>query len=372
MKNITNKFHKGIFSRLSATVIMLAMGCLASFADNRLYIEPFEIAPGETQQVKIILDNDDPINSLQFDLYFNDGISFVDGSYAFDAETKRVTKSSHKPKCSKFNAGFYRCGLLSNGATMEASVISGNRGSILTIEVKADESFTGTKEAIEIKNVRGSNATVEPAVSIKMEDVTVSVSALIGKATALTDEIATRPGTPVQLGVAVTNNIEIANFQALVTLPEGVSPIEDENGEKVVFSSRVSDNFSYTLRQMAEPNTYLLVVECVMGDVIEGNEGPLFYLNLAANKALEGNITISDFEVSSTAGMAYNIKSDISVKIKSFDDPSGDGVWDIDDINSVISAYNGVSEAENNDVNGDGVIDIDDINAIIAKYNETK
>ena len=67
MKNNTNKYLKGMASRFSATVVLFLMGCLASFAGvNKVHIEPFEIAPGETKEIQILLDNEDPISSLEF------------------------------------------------------------------------------------------------------------------------------------------------------------------------------------------------------------------------------------------------------------------------------------------------------------------
>ena len=39
MKNITNKYFKGIASRFSATVMLLALGCVAAVAgSNKLYL----------------------------------------------------------------------------------------------------------------------------------------------------------------------------------------------------------------------------------------------------------------------------------------------------------------------------------------------
>lgn len=371
MKNISNKFHKSIVSRLTAVVALLAMGCLTSFADNRLYIEPFMIAPGETQQVKIILDNDDPITSLQFELTFQDGIKYVDNSFAYDNETNRVTKNSHTPMFNLFPNGSYKCGLLSKSSTIASSAISGSRGSIMTIEVEADPTFTGSNEAILIKGIVGSNGTAEPAVAIKMADVAVAVSAQIGNATADSDEIVTRPNTSIQVGVALNNNIEIANFQAIVTLPEGVSPVEE--GEKVTLSSRVSDNVSYSFEPISgETNKYLLLVESIVGDVIQGHEGTLFTLNLVADKVMEDVITISDFEVSNTSGISFDVKSDINVKIKTVTDPTGDGVWNINDVYAVLASYeSGIYESVC-DVDGDGVININDIYAVIVKYNEAE
>ena len=86
MKKVTNNILKGMASRFSATVMLLAMGCIAAFAQgNKLYIEDFTIAPGSTQTVEIKMSNENLVSSLQFDLDIdiqNSSMEYADNSLA--------------------------------------------------------------------------------------------------------------------------------------------------------------------------------------------------------------------------------------------------------------------------------------------------
>ena len=116
MKNNTNKYLKGIASRFSATVVLFLMGCLASFAGvNELTIEDFDIAPGQRKTLEIHLDNEDPVSSLQFDICFPEGLTYVENSIA--KVTSRVTRSSHSLMMVQQADGNYRAGLLSTSSS---------------------------------------------------------------------------------------------------------------------------------------------------------------------------------------------------------------------------------------------------------------
>ena len=373
MKNNTNKYLKGMASRFSATVVLFLMGCLASFAGvNKVYIEPFEIAPGETKEIQILLDNEDPISSLEFVLSFHEGISLVEGSVARDAATKRVTKNSHKLLCTPWNDG-YKCGLIAKATDLTQSAIKGNEGSVLTLQVKAEDTFSGTKSGIVITDVFGSSCTDAntPAVEYAMENQVVAVSAKVGEITALENEISVRPLEITQVGVALSNLIEVANIQAIVTFPEGVAPAMDENGDLLIVSDRISDNADWTLQPTSEPNKYILLIESLVGDMVEGYEGPLFYMNVAAqNESEGGEIVISDMIVSSKQGLSYTINNTAKVKVKIITDPSGDGVWNVTDLALVIKASMSDDYNPDCDLNGDGVVNVVDYAIATKKVQE--
>ena len=89
MKNITNKFFKGLTSRFSATVLLFALGCVATFAGSKMYIRDaetgavnsFSIIPGEKKTVQAVLENpDDKVSYLEFYVNFKSGLKYVDKS----------------------------------------------------------------------------------------------------------------------------------------------------------------------------------------------------------------------------------------------------------------------------------------------------
>ena len=370
MKKVTNNILKGMASRFSATVMLLAMGCIAAFAqgNNKLYIEDFDIAPGETKTLDIVLENEDPVSSLQFDIAFPNGLSYVEGS--LEKVSARITRSSHSIIAVKQGdgEGVYCMGFLSTSSAMSNSAVKGNDGAVLRIKVKADIDYKGSY--IQMDRIIGSNGTVSPSVRLDMEDCNVKTGVYVGDLKNEQAEVVVRPLEFATVGFALDNIIDIVGIQAIVTLPEGINLAEDEDGEFITYSNRLSGNVNANIPLLpGEKNKYQLLISSLTSDKFEGSEGTLFGLNIKANKSFKsGDIKVSDIIVSSANGISYNLSNELSVRVTSVDDPSGDGVWDIDDVDSVIDFYLLDEFNSINDLNGDGVVDIDDVDIAIDKY----
>ena len=97
----------------------------------------------------------------------------------------------------------------------------------------------------------------------------------------------------------------------------------------------------------------------------------MFGLNIMANKSFKsGDIVVSDVIVSSAPGVAYELGNELSVSVTSVDDPTGDGVWNINDIYSVVNIYNSGDFNSDCDLNNDGIVNINDIYIAIGNYNK--
>ena len=376
MKKVTNNILKGMASRLSATVMLLAMGCIAAFAQgNKLYIdEGLKIAPGSTQTVEIKMSNENLVSSLQFDLDIdiqNSSLEYVDNSLTKDG--KRLTSKGHTVLIKQIGSdkGCYRVQVLSESSTMKDSYIKYNSESetILTFQVKAANNF---KEGwIHISNVIGSDGTVEDPIDVEFEEQpSVKVEAYVGNADINMDSSNVRPQF-FQVPVSLDNIVEIAGLQAKVTLPAGVFLAEDENEEQVVLNSdRISENVKYSIPPVPnEENSYTLLISALTGELFSGNSGALFALNLTANKAFkEGEIVISDIVISTKYGYSYSIDP-VSVTVKAVSDPTGDGVWNIFDVTAVLTAIMNLSDVPTCDVNNDGKVNVFDYTATLTKVH---
>ena len=372
MKNNTNKYLKGMASRFSATMVLLLMGCLASFAgENVLTIEDFDIAPGQSKTLEILLNNEDPVSSLQFDICFPEGLTYVDKSIA--KVTSRVTRSSHSLMMVVQNDGSYRAGLLSTSSSTQNSAIKGNTGAILTLDVTAESDYKGG--VIKIKNIIGSDATKEVPVRLDMDEQTVKAGVHVADVYSTTSsDVTVRSGEQVSLNVSLKNIIDVVGLQAVVNLPEGVNFIKDEDGEiSFAYSDRLSDNVVAKAAPLSEkPGTYMLVVSSLTNDVFEGTDGSLFSLNLTCDKGFKaGEVTISDFKISSINAVSYDLTGqEVKTSLTCVTDPTGDGNWDIDDVTAVIKMLNASEVDSVCDLNSDGVIDIDDVLLTIVESNK--
>ena len=372
MKKVTNNILKGMASRFSATVMLLAMGCIAAFAqgNNRLYIEDFDLAPGETKTLDIILENEDPVSSLQFDIYFPDGLTYVEGS--LERNTSRLTRSSHSIVAAKQGdgKGYYRMGILSTSSEMANSSVKGNNGTLLRIKVTADNDYKGS--FIYMDGIIGSNGTVPTPVRLDMPSLKVKANVHVGDLSNNLSEVQIRPLTLETIDFSLDNIIDIVGLQAVVTLPEGINLAEDADGEYITYSDRLSGNVVASVNLIpGETNKYQLIISSLTSDKFIGSEGTLFGLNIMANKSFKsGDIVVSDVIVSSAPGVAYELGNELSVSVTSVDDPTGDGVWNINDIYSVVNIYNSGDFNSDCDLNNDGIVNINDIYIAIGNYNK--
>ena len=367
MKKVTNNILKGMASRFSATVMLLAMGCIAAFAQgNKLYIEDFDIAPGETKILDIILENEDPVSSLQFDITFPTGLSYVEES--LERVTSRITRTSHSIVAAKQGENVYRMGILSTSSEMANSAVKLKEGALLRIKVKAAIDYKGS--SIKITQIIGSNGTVSDPVRLDMDDCVVNANVHVGDLKNEQTDVVVRPLEFATVDFALDNIIDIVGLQAVVTLPEGINLAEDKYGEYITYSNRLSGNVVASISLLpGETNKYQLLISSLTSDKFEGSEGTLFGLNIMANNSFKsGDIKVSDIKVSSVYGVSYDLSNELSVSVASVDDPSGDGAWNINDVYQILDIYMSGVEDMNSDVNGDGVIDINDIYAAISKY----
>ena len=120
--------------------MILFFVALVAASKDRLYIENFYIAAGETQQVPVLLLNDTAYSGLQTDLYLPIGLSLdmEDDEYIIDL-TKR-----------KDNTHTIASNLLSSGAiriyisSASAREFSDNNGAIVTLSICAADDFSGS------------------------------------------------------------------------------------------------------------------------------------------------------------------------------------------------------------------------------------
>lgn len=360
--------------------MMIAFCCVALLAnaDNKLFIDNFTVNPGEEVEVKVQLENTDNISSLQFDLWLLEGLKYVEGSMTKDLN--RVKRTSHSLKAQDItpaadNIQKLRVALLSSASDMSKSAIAGKAGAILSFKVKVDSKF---KEGhILLKNVVASDATGEGVKEMALSDTYASVAPYIGEASFGVEEVTFPVGEPVYLPVDLTNDVPVVGLQAKLVLPQGISLVEDEDGEVVDYNDeRLSTNTVVRAQKLeSESNEWLLLVESVTSDVFAGNEGTLFALRLQADETfIEGGISLLDVRVATTNGTSYTISDEATPimihAIPAPTDPNGDGKWNSLDIYAIYEAMNQGQTTGVADVNKDDVINSLDIYAVYDKMAE--
>ena len=169
------------------------------------------------------------------------------------------------------------------------------------------------------------------------------------------------------LNVTLDNVTKLVNLQAIVTLPKGVSFVKNENGDYINYSNRLTENVTGSIKAVpGKENVYTLLLESLTNDVISGNSGVLFGLNVAADQTFAGgDIVISDIKVSTPKGTGYVVGGELKYKV--YADPTGDGVWDVVDVTKVVGAIMNGETNPSVDVSGEGDVDIVDVTLTVKK-----
>ncbi len=381
MKNITNKFFKGLTSRFSATVLLFALGCVATFAGSKMFFRDavtgavicFCFILGEKIYVVGVLENpDDKVSYLEFYVNFNKGLKYVDKSLT--KVTDRITRDSHSLIVTNDYEGCYHFGVISTSATMASSAIKGTNGAILEFEIEADPSYapltsTEKKYSFSVDGIVACDATVleaKPVIINDDETVYVSVLPNVGYAYADQSDVQIRPLGECLVGVSFANTIALTNFQCKVTLPEGLNFSSEE---PIFRGDRISENVDVQFREIKdEPNSYILLLSSLTNDAFHDNDGNIFSLNLLGNKTFNtGKVVISDIEVSSPYNVFYDINDVLEYNVVTVTDPSGDGAWTSADITAVANAVLLGTQESVFDANNDGKVSSADITVAASK-----
>lgn len=125
----------------------MAVMALAATGKDRLYIDNFNIEPGETLQVPVILLNDTAYCGLQTDLYLPAGLSLdiEYDEYIIDLTSRK--DNSHTVASRQLDDGAIRIYV----SSVSAKEFSGNSGPIMTLSITASNDFEG-EAIIELKN----------------------------------------------------------------------------------------------------------------------------------------------------------------------------------------------------------------------------
>lgn len=309
--NITNKKVKTL------AVCLLSLAATSAFADgnsdnNKVYVEPFSIVPGENAIVNVAMKNDSVMSSLQFDIALPEGLELLVGDE--ERNNERITRTSHSLNITDYNSAGYsatRVTILAKGSKPEKKAILGKEGVLFTFNVKADEKFNGG--TIQLSHVIGSDATKMvngvnvPAIERRMNNSETSVTADAG----------TVSYGPEALNITFTKNDTLSFYldnkienpvavEANLNLPEGV--VVDD----VLIGDRISNNTSANYNE----ETGKIMVESLQNDPFKADKTlPVFQVVLKGTKEMEGVVSFSDVLVSNI-GTAFSAPSTTeSVKV---------------------------------------------------------
>lgn len=304
-------------------LLLLMAIAMTSFAQNiKVSMEDFNIAPGEQREVAILLNNDVACYGMAGDIYLPEGLEIVcneDGDYltrnmARCLPSHGLTASTKKENTS-LDVNQLRFSLLN----LSRKTLIGNEGAVLTFTVKATIDLKAGA-VIEFKDAtiyhENMNGTTMSSVSCLANVHNTNLPTL----TLSAPNFSLTPSKEVKLSFAFDTNVKVSAFQADITLPEGLTPVQNEDEEYATFNwNRLTS--SHIPTTTLSGNKIRIVVYSTSSNDLKGTEGELFYITLKATEDLveeESFITVNEIIASTSAGDKKDVKGFI-VKVSNPD-----------------------------------------------------
>ncbi len=312
MKNRIRISINRLSAKLTLVIALAVCSVATAFADNELTIENIILKPGETKVVPVILNNSDPISSLQMDITLPEGV-YISSDGVLRNED-RLFREEHTVSINYIN-NFkqQRITIL----TINGNPIQGNSGELIYLTLESTSSFVKSGK-LEVTNIIGSDVN---ATKVEINSITCNVDPYVGFARLEGDSISATPNGAMQrVDVTLNNDVTVAGFSAEFTLPEGADFEKNSLGSpKFIYSSRLPQNATISSNKL-ENGKVRVIVSSTDAAEFKGNDGVLFSFNVTAseNLAKESKIYMEDAMVSHISvdnTYAYSLDSYDSVKV---------------------------------------------------------
>ena len=300
------------FNRLALVIILAISGTISALAENKIMLGDggtISIKPGETKEIDVNLINDVELYTAQFDMELTSSkIKIVEGSFKINEE--RVDRESFlAPSLVRQPDGKMRLCLLTRDLS---TPIAGTEGSLGTIKIQADPTFTSNDNArIYFSKCCGSdkNAKLTYFDAPKYQ----AVSPMVGTLATAENAFSIKPGEKHKVDIVMKNEIYFCGIQTDITLPAGLQIEKKENGKyKFEYSSRLSANFSIMSRDMGNGKVRIMLSSLPVDKIMpytEGSDGVIFSFNVVADENFVTDetsaITFSNTLAANDAGVEY-------------------------------------------------------------------
>ena len=275
------------FNRLALVIILAISGTISALAENKIMLGDggtISIKPGETKEIDVNLINDVELYTAQFDMELTSSkIKIVEGSFKINEE--RVDRESFlAPSLVRQPDGKMRLCLLTRDLS---TPIAGTEGSLGTIKIQADPTFTSNDNAkIYFSTCCGSdkNAKLTYFDAPKYQ----AVSPMVGTLATAENAFSIKPGEKHKVDIVMKNEIYFCGIQTDITLPAGLQIEKKENGKyKFEYSSRLSDNFSIMSSDKGNGKVRIMLSSLPVDKIMpyaEGTDGVIFSFNVVADE----------------------------------------------------------------------------------------
>jgi len=264
---------------------------LSAAAVDTFYINDFTINPGETKLVEINLDNDSVYTALQADIYLPEGLTIEqeDGDYLFELTDRKGR--DHTIASTMLSSGAIRILI----ASQTLKTFKNNSGALVTFNIIADNSFSGSK-TIEMKNiiatddVRVKHYMPNQATTVTQEGYTPPTPT--GEADCFyINDFSINPGETKLIEINLDNDSVYTALQADIYLPEGLT-IEQEDGDYLFeLTDRKGRDHTIASTMLSNGAIRILIASQTL-KTFKNNSGALVTFNIIADNSFSGPKTI--------------------------------------------------------------------------------
>ncbi len=272
-------------------IALCMVASLSAAAVDTFYINDFTINPGETKLVEINLDNDSLYTALQADIYLPEGLTIEqeDGDYLFELTDRKGR--DHTISSTMLSSGAIRILI----ASQTLKTFKNNSGALVTFNIIADNSFSGSK-TIEMKNII---ATDDARVKHYMPNQVTTVTqegytppTPTGDADCFyINDFSINPGETKLVEINLDNDSVYTALQADIFLPEGLT-IEQEDGDYLFeLTDRKGRDHTISSTMLSSGAIRILIASQSL-KTFKNNSGALVTFNIIADNSFNGPKTI--------------------------------------------------------------------------------
>ena len=302
---------------------LLTLHTWTAAGENRFYIEDFSIDPGATVDVAIMLDNDvTDFASFQADLYLPEGLELVqqynedDEEYYIFSLTSRARSRMAIGSATQSDGAVRLMLTQSMGSSMQT--IDGTSGALVTFQVKAAETASGTKY-IRLENIVFTTASTTQY-TLENSQTTITVTGSEEPVNRFyIEDFSIDPGATVDVAIMLDNDVtDFASFQADLYLPEGLELVQQYNEvdeEYYIFSltSRARSRMAIGSATQSDGAVRLMLTQTMGSSMqtINGTSGALVTFQVKAAETATGTkyIRLENIVFTTVSATQYTLEN---------------------------------------------------------------
>lgn len=283
------------------------IGCIGiAEADNVFYIQNTILNAGAKQTLSVSLANTDEITGFQFDIKLPSGITVNttlndDNETVPDISLSERKKSKHQLSCAMQTDGSYRIVVLS----MSNQTFRDNDGAIVNLSVTASSTITSGSYAVDMTNIHivpmadgvQGDRIDQPDYTTNINVTNASEGGDANTKLYVSTNSLVAGGDRQNIGIALSNSIEVTAFQFDITLPKGMTienylNDDDETVPNVQLTTRKKSSHSISCNYRGD-NRYTVVVLSMKNQAFGGNDGDVVSIKVNVPLSMSGNQQVS-------------------------------------------------------------------------------